>query len=188
VYVALLDAACLVPVVITDTLLRLAEQGLFRPIWSEKIIDEARQALTIVHPELPDVAIARRLRAMNDSFEDAVVPTDAWLPLVEGLELPDPDDTHVVAAAIAGRAECIVTPNLKDFPDKLLASHGIRAVSPDTFLLDQLDIWPARVIRVLHEQAAGTGRPPLSFYEILGRLSRAGTRSFADEVLRRIDD
>jgi predicted nucleic acid-binding protein len=186
VFVAVLDAACLVPAVLTDTLLRLAESGLYRPLWSEQILDEVRRALIDVHPDLDSVAIARRLDMMNAAFEDASVETDAWQPLAESLNLPDPDDRHVLAAAIAGGADSIVTPNLKDFPAKHLAPHGVQAVSPDTFLLDQLDLSPPRVLTVLAEQAADITRPPLTVFDVLDKLSRAGAPSFANEALRHI--
>jgi predicted nucleic acid-binding protein len=186
VYVALLDAACLVPAVLTDTLLRLAENGLYRPLWSPRILGEVRSALTRVHPELRPAAAAERLAAMDRAFPGASVDPDAWQPLVAGLELPDPDDRHVLAAAVAGGADGIVTPNLKDFPAERLAQHGLEAASPDEFLLDHLDISPARVLAALAHQAADTWRPPLTVADVLDRLSRAGAPSFAAEVLRRL--
>lgn len=185
-YVALLDAACLVPAVLTDTLLRLAEHGLYRPLWSEKILAEVRRALMDVHPNLDPNAITRRLDMMNAAFEDASVDVEAWQSLAEALNLPDPDDRHVLAAAIAGGADSIVTPNLKDFPVKHLAPHDIQAVSPDIFLLDHLDLSPPRVLTVLAEQAADTIRPPLTVFDVLDKLSRAGAPSFASEALRHI--
>ena len=123
---------------------------------------------------------------MNAAFEDANINTDAWQSLAESLDLPDPDDRHVLAAAIAGGADSIVTPNLKDFPAKQLAPHGVRAISPDSFLLDHLDLSPPRVLSVLIEQAADTTRPPLTVFDVLDKLSRAGTPSFASEALRHL--
>lgn len=94
---ALLDACVLVPIALTDTLLRLAEADLYRPLWSTAILDEMVAALEYVHPDMRDGRARRRATAMADAFEDACVA--GWEPLLEGLDLPDPDDRHVVAAA-----------------------------------------------------------------------------------------
>ncbi len=123
---------------------------------------------------------------MDQAFKDASVDPAAWQPLVTGLDLPDPDDRHVLAAAIVGGARSIITPNLKDFPAKHLAPHGIDAISPDGFLLDQLDLSPPRILAVLEQQAGDTTRPPLTVFDLLDKLSRAGAPSFADEVLRHL--
>jgi hypothetical protein len=186
VYVALLDAASLVPAVLTDTLLRLAESGIYRPLWSPRILGEVRGALTRVHPDLTPAAIDRRLDTMNRAFPGASIDSTSWQPFVAGLELPDPDDRHVLAAAIAGGADGIVTPNLKDFPAEHLAPHGIEATSPDDFLLDLLDLSPARVLITLTRQAADARHPPLTVFDVLGALSRAGAPSFGAEALRHL--
>ena len=67
-----------------------------------------------------------------------------WEALVPGIELPDPDDRHIVAAAVRGRADLIVTENLRDFPDETLLLWDLEAQSLDGFLLDQLDLPPMR--------------------------------------------
>lgn len=185
-YVALLDAACLVPVTLTDTFLRLAENRLYRPLWSPRILSEVQRTLIKIHPDLSPAAIARRLDMMNAAFKEASVNTDAWQPLVESLDLPDPDDHHVLAAAIVGGAHGIVTPNVKDFPAKHLTPHGIRAIAPDTFLLDHLDFSPPRVLATLIQQANDTTNPPLTVFDILDKLSRAGAPSFSSEALRHL--
>ena len=68
---------------------------------------------------------------MRDAIPDWEVPETAWTAITRGLELPDPNDVHVLAAAIAGHADCIVTSNLKDFPASILMEFGIEAVDPD---------------------------------------------------------
>ena len=89
---------------------------------------------------------------MNEAFDDALVT--GWEPLTTGLALPDPGDAHVLAAAILGRADVIVTQNLKDFPSEVLSPFGIDAVSTDDFLLDQLGLSRSVVQQVIAEQAA----------------------------------
>jgi hypothetical protein len=180
-YAVVLDACALVPVALADTLLRVAEKGLYRPLWSDRILDEAQQAIEEIHP---GIDVLKRFTAMRETFEDAVV-TD-WEPLEGGITLPDLDDRHVVAVAVRANAQAIVTFNVADFPATQLARLGIDAIHPDTFLLDQLDLSPPTVLQVISEQAARTTRPRLTPQELALVLSRAGVPGFADEILRLI--
>jgi hypothetical protein len=95
-----------------------------------------------------------------------------------------PKDRHVLAAAVRGGAQVLVTFNLDDFPDTASAPHDIAVVSPDSFLLDQLDLYPAKVGRALVLQMTEARRPPLTMGELLGRLGRAGVPAFAEEARR----
>ncbi len=183
-YTALLDACVLVPITLADTLLRLAERELFRPLWSDRILGEAADAIVEIHPDLAPDVVAKRFAAMNDTFEDACV--EGWEVLEATLSLPDPDDRHVVAAAMRGRADAIVTANVRDFPDEALAPLGLAVVEPDDFLLDQLDLAPRIVLDALREQAVHTRQPPLTPIDLLARLARAGAPAFADEAGRMI--
>jgi predicted nucleic acid-binding protein len=179
-YSALLDACVLVPNALNDTLLRLAERGFYRPLWSERILEETKRAIIRIHPNISEARIDARLEAMNSAFEDALVT--AWEPVCAGLDLPDPDDRHVWAAAIKGGAQTIVTSNLKDFPEPYLSTTAIVATHPDDFLLDQLDLYPGLALEVLEEQVADLINPPTDLAGILNRLERAGVPRFADAV------
>ncbi|WP_424467041.1 PIN domain-containing protein [Pseudoclavibacter helvolus] len=179
-FAAYLDACTLVPVVLCDTLLRLAERGLYRPLWSDQVIAEAREALTRIHPDIDVNRINARFRSMNEAFDDALV--SGWQPLVEGLTLPDPNDRHILAAALVGRADLIVTANVRDFPGTTLDAFGIAVVTPDEFLLDQLDLRPALVVEVLEEQAHATRDPSLTVDAVLTRLERAQAPQFASTL------
>lgn len=183
-YTAVLDACVLVPIVLTDTLLRVAERELYRPLWSERILGEAEEAVLEVHPDIDAGAIARRFAWMRATFEDSNV--EGWESVDLSLVLPDPDDLHVVAAAVRGRADSIVTTNIQDFPSDVLKSLSIEAVDPDTFLLDQLDLSPRVVVEVIKEQAAHSLHPSLEPVDVLNRLARCGATNFADEVKRLI--
>lgn len=130
--VAVLDANVLYPIVLTDTLLRLAEVGLFEPRWSAAINDEWTRNLLADRPDLTPERVARRRRAMEAAFPRAMVTGHE--PLIGGLDLPDPDDRHVLAAAIHGGAAEIVTFNLRDFPPDRLAPVGRTATHPDEFI------------------------------------------------------
>jgi len=101
-YAVVLDACVLVPIALADTLLRLAERDLYRPLWSARIVAEATDATIDIHPEIPPERVQRRFAAMDDAFEDACV--EGWETLEHTVTLPDADDRHVVAAAMGGRA------------------------------------------------------------------------------------
>jgi predicted nucleic acid-binding protein len=156
VYTVVLDACVLFPNVLRDTLLTLAERELFRPLWSDVILDEVRRNV-LAKRNVDPAAFDRTLALMNAAFDDALV--EDWQPIVIGLELPDPDDRHVLAAAIAGGAQTIVTFNLVDFPTKQLQPHHVDAVHPDSFLLDQLDLSPAVVLNALANKHRDSATP-----------------------------
>lgn len=177
---AFLDTCVLVPIATADLLLRLAEAGLFRPLWSAAILDELERALISVHPDLASGGAQRRVEQMTHAFIDAQVT--GWESITENLDLPDPDDNHVLAAAIAGRADIIVTNNIRHFPDLVLNQHGLEAQSLDEFLLNQLDLSRDVTLRVLTEQAQAARRPPLAPAELLQDLERSGVPSFATEA------
>lgn len=117
---ALLDACTLVPSLKRDVLLEVAERTVYRPLWSAEILDETGRAILRINDKLgkpTDVTtsyVRRLLAQMNRAFPDALVT--GWEPLVSTIDLPDPNDRHVVAAAVIGRADVIVTENRKDFP------------------------------------------------------------------------
>ena len=144
-YTALLDACVLYPLAMTDALLSLATAGFFAAKWTTRIEDEWMRALERQRPDLVGKLGVRR-DSMRDAIPDWEVPEAAWTALVKGIELPDPDDVHVLAAAIAGHADCIVSANLKDFPSAVLLEYGIEAVDPDTFMINQWDLDPVGAI------------------------------------------
>jgi predicted nucleic acid-binding protein len=106
-FTVVLDACVLVPVTAADTLLRLAEREMYRPVWSERILEEAKRAIARLHPELSAAQIDHRFGSMNKAFEDASV--SGWVSLEGSIVLPDEDDRHVVACALAAGADAIVT-------------------------------------------------------------------------------
>jgi hypothetical protein len=178
-YTAVLDACVLVPIALADTLLRVAEKGLYRPLWSGRILAEAQEATEEIHA---GIDVGKRFTSMREAFSDALVT--GWEELEPGIRLPDEDDRHVVAAAIRGGADAIITANLADFPATALGPPGLEAVHPDDFLLDQLDLSPPTILQVIREQAARTRRPPLAPRDLATLLGRAGVPGFADEIVR----
>ncbi len=130
---ALIDACVLYPNVLREIVLGVAATGALVPLWSPRIIAEWQHAAARLGEGAATVAEgeAALLRA---HWPEAEVPPD---PTLEGrLDLPDPADRHVLAAAITARAEVIITLNLRDFPARALAAHGLRARSPDDVLMD----------------------------------------------------
>ena len=96
-YTAFLDACELVPTALADSLLRLADRELYRPIWSGRVLEEVVWAVCALHPGLPEQQIRRRVADTDFAFPDASV--NGWELLVDSVDLPDPGDRHVLAAA-----------------------------------------------------------------------------------------
>jgi len=94
--------------------------------------------------------------------------------LVESLSLPDPDDRHVLAAAICGHAEVIVTFNEKDFPAKVLEEFGVETQHPDEFISHLITLDWSMVCRALKNQRASLKNPPRTADELLDTLEQQG--------------
>ncbi len=167
-YVALLDADVLHPYISVDLLLRLAERRMFQPAWSEEILAEVRDSLVRrgIDPEKVD----HRLDAMREAFPDAMTPgIGRFLSAVPASV--DPGDRHVVAAALAVRAEAIVTRNVSDFAPADLFELGIEVQSLDAFLVSQWTLDRAVVLDALREMEEDRTRPPRTEAEILDALA-----------------
>lgn len=176
-----LDTCVLYPIVLADTLLRVAEQSVFRPHWSPDVMAELRRNLAAVPQIGPDHA-ERRLGAMNRAFPDAIVT--GYEALIEGMEC-HPKDRHVMAAAVHSECQVVVTYNLKDFPSEVMARHQLESVHPDTFLLDQLDLYPDAVVHALWRQSAESARPSLSPLQLMASFENLRLPDFAAELRRR---
>jgi len=174
VYSALLDACVLHPWALCQLQLLIAEHGLFRPVWSGQILEETKRSILRVHPEIEEERISKRIAAMKFAFEDAEVSEAqirARLPAVPE-SVPD-HDRHVVAAALAGRADVIVTSNIRHFSGTDLAELGILVEDPDDFLVDQWYLSAPAVADALVAMALQTKRPSLSPDGVLALLERS---------------
>lgn len=155
-YSVLLDSSVLVPMPLCELLLRLAEEPAFyRPLWSELILQEVGISL-VRDLHLTETQRDRRLTFMRTYFPEALVSVPADLPSALSC-MPDPDDRHVVAAAIRGKADAILTLNLKHFPKECLQQYDIAAISPDEFLIDQFHLNPEGVLDKIDAQAVAIG-------------------------------
>ena len=171
---ALLDANVLYPAGLRDLLLRLADRYLFKPLWSTDIHAEWTASLLADRPEIGADVLERTRAVMDQHFPDALV-TGYEVPVFE-IDLPDPDDRHVLAAAIHGRADLIVTANLRDFPASRLTPHGLAAQHPDTFVADLFEVDPKAVMEAVRGHRAALRNPPRSASEYLAALDRLGLR------------
>lgn len=176
------DACVLYPAPLRDLLVRLAQTGVFRARWTEAILDEVFRNIVADRPDLSPERLTRTRSLMGEAIRDVLVV--GWEELVDGLSLPDSDDRHVLAAAVRGGAQAIVTFNLRDFPKGTLESFGVEAVHPDDFVLDLLDLAPGAVLRALTDQAAGLRNPPVSVPEVLTALEAGGLRRSVAEARR----
>lgn len=116
-FVVVLGANVLYPFRTRDILFTFAHEGLFRARFTEEIVDEWTRNLLARKPELSE-SIRLQVNAIRGAFDECFVT--GHMPLVEGLDMPDPDDRHVLAAAIRCSAQVIVTENKRDFPQDLL--------------------------------------------------------------------
>lgn len=188
-FAALLDTCVLWPSKQRDFLLSLAVENLYRPLWSGEILAELyeceldklteKPCLTAVEAE---VKAAGLIEAMRTHFDDAEVRN--WEPYVGTFGLPDPDDEHVLAAAVAGHAGAIVTENLKHFPAENIPP-GIQVITPSEFAANTVAVAPHVALGVVATISARFGKPPLSVDELLSILR---DRYGMDEAVELMND
>jgi predicted nucleic acid-binding protein len=140
---ALYDACVLYPAPLRDLLMQLALTDLFKARWTDQIHDEWIRNVLKKRPDLTLFQLTRTKELMNSHVRDCLVTGYEYL--IPALELPDPDDRHVLAAAIKAGADLIVTFNLSDFPQATLEQYDIEAQHPDDFISDLIDLKPAKV-------------------------------------------
>jgi predicted nucleic acid-binding protein len=171
-FVAVYDANVLYPSVLRDVLIRIAAAGLVQAKWTDSILDETFRNLRANRPDLDAQKLERTREAMRGALRDCLVI--GYEPLIDSLTLPDPDDRHVLAAAIRAKAQVIVTFNLKDFPPENLGPWDVEAVHPDAFLEAQIDLNPQIVYAVLQRIADSCRKPPLTVANLVESLERTG--------------
>ncbi len=166
------DACVLYPAPLRDLLMRMALTDRFRARWSNTIHDEWIRNLLKQRPELDPAALEKTRTLMNSNVRDSLV--EGFEHLIPALELPDPDERHVVAAAILSGAETVVTFNLQDLAAGALDRYNLDAQHPDDFIVDLFDLHPASVLQALAEQRASLKRPPKTADELLDILLKQG--------------
>ncbi len=163
-----LDACVLIPAALRDILIRAAVRDLYRPYWSETILQEVERNL--VRAQLTTGAQAQRLvNVLRTRFPRAM--TAGYEQLIPSMTTRDEGDRHVAAAAVTTYAQIIVTFNLRDFPEEALALYGIEAQHPDAFLAYLVALAPELMRQVIEQQAAALRNPPKTYDDILDNLT-----------------
>lgn len=180
--VAVYDACVLYPFHLRNVLIQCAFDGLVEARWSDDIHGEWMRNLAANTPALP----IERLIATRDRMKAVLPEADVtnYRPLVADLKLPDPDDRHVLAAAIAGKASVIVTWNLKDFPARDLRPYGVTSQSPDDFLTDLHAAFPDALISSVKRARHNLRKTTPSVEAFVNAIQQGGLKTFSG-VLRR---
>ena len=149
--------------------MRLAMTDLFKAHWTDQIHEEWINAL-LRQDKHSRETLERARDLMDAHVRDAKVT--GYEHLIDTLELPDPDDRHVLAAAIRCNADAIVTFNLKDFPPEKLAFYDIDVLHPDDFIYYQVDMAPPICCRAIHQQRLALKNPEVDVAEFLATLQK----------------
>jgi predicted nucleic acid-binding protein len=175
------DTNVLFPFSLMDLFLALAEDFVIDLVLSDRLLDEWERVIVRGQRRAPESAkkIADIIRV---EFAASIVPAGSYQRLLDQLTGPDPDDLHHIAAAVQGRADTIVTSNIRDFPAVTLAPHGIVASRPDPYLCDLLDRHPDQILRTVTRMASGKKKPPMTVLELAARFDRAGVPDFASRL------
>lgn len=175
---AFLDTCVLYPINLTDVLLRLPDYDRsYRPLWSAGVIEELERNLTAKTSMTP-ARVAKRVGAYAPALPGRHgTGYDALIPQMNCHE----KDRPVLAAAVVGNAEVIVTFNLKDFPAAALEPYDISVVHPDAFLLDQLDLYPEATLTAVVEAVGDRNNPPETIHDFLKKLGKL-TPDFVTEI------
>jgi hypothetical protein len=160
--------------------MRVAGAGLVQAKWTDEILGEVFSSILRQRPDLDASRLARTRELMRTAVPDCLV--EGYQGLADNVDLPDPGDRHVLAAAVRCGAQSIVTNNLKDFPRGSLEPLGIEAIHPDRFILDLLELREGVVLQCLHEQCAALRHPPVTLPDLVFRLETCGLVQAMAEV------
>lgn len=163
------DACVLYPAPLRDLLMHLALTDLYRARWTDMIHNEWTRNLLAKRTDLKPEAIQRTRKLMDMHVRDAKV--ENFEHLIEVIELPDPDDRHVVAAAMHAGAELIVTMNIKDFPKERVAKYNVSAQHPDDFIIDLWDLNKHKVMEAVARHRKSMKNPPKSVEDYLDTMA-----------------
>jgi len=157
---AVLDANVLYGNFPRDLLISLFAEGLYEAKWTGEITDEWVRHLL---ENLPDVTPEKNRRTVFLMHQIRPSPlVENYRQFIDRVDLPDHDDRHVVAAAIASGARKILTWNLRDFPERILKAFGIVAESPDKFMASLIIEHPSEVVTVFRRVRERFKKPPVS--------------------------
>lgn len=169
-FIVIYDSCVLYSAPLRDLFMRLALTDLFHAKWTQEIHKEWMRNLLKNRPDLTAERLELVKTKMDMHVRDCLV--DGYQELINGIKLPDPNDRHVLAAAIKANAQIIVTYNISDFPSTDLSKFEIEAQHPDDFLRHLLDLAPAKVIATVQETRKSLKNPPKTSNEYLDILEK----------------
>lgn len=189
-YTAFVDACTLVSVWRRNLLLTLAEAEFFRVRWSNKVMEETERAIARLLEERGLTDSAARARGsvanMKAAFPEALVEDfDLFETMTYGL--PDKNDEHVLAAAIKTQAQALVTENLADFPEYVLAPLAIEARSADDFIADTIALEEGRAVAAINRMRLRLARPEITQEDLLRSLEAHGLMETASVLAPHIE-
>lgn len=179
-FTAFFDANVFFGVRLRSLVMEVAKSGLFRARWTEQVHDEWIGAVVRRRADLTPDQLRPIATAMDRAIPDTLVT--GYDDLIAGLTLPDPDDRHILAAAIIGRADVIVTFNERDFPADYIQKFGIHTKHPDHFFRDVDGIEPGIIVESAVRDIAHYKNPPLTVSEYTDSLERAGVPMVANHL------
>ncbi|MDQ3010072.1 MAG: PIN domain-containing protein [Acidobacteriota bacterium] len=170
--IAIYDSCVLYPAPLRDLLIRLAQTGLYRAHWTEAIHEEWITNLLEARPDLSRAQLERTRRLMDAAVRDCLIA--GYEGRIDSLTLPDPDDRHVLAAAIEAQAQVIVTFNLRDFPASALQPYGLEAQHPDNFIFRIIALNPLLIRETVETHQQALQKPPKTPDQYFDTLSNQG--------------
>jgi predicted nucleic acid-binding protein len=168
------DSSVLYPAPLRDLLMHLALTNLFKARWTNTIHDEWMRNVLKNRPDLTRERLEYTRERMDTNIPDALVKN--YKELIPSLKLPDPDDRHVLAAAIRAKADTIVTMNLRHFPKAGLEPYNLKAQHPDDFVMRLVGMNASAVFQAIMEQQQSLKKPAKTMKEFLETLEGQGLK------------
>jgi predicted nucleic acid-binding protein len=183
-FTVLYDANVLYPFFLRDLLIQLALEDMFRARWTEKINEEWSSKLIQKKPDISQQTINNTIEKMNKAVPDSLIRN--FESLINSVNLPDSNDRHVLAAAIKGKAQVIVTYNKKDFPIHELNKYDIEAQSPDEFLSNLINLSPNKVFNSVQKVKDRLKNPPYKIEKLIEVYKRQELNTLCNFIETRI--
>lgn len=177
--VVLCDANVLYGQWLRDLVMWLGLRGVLQPRWTAQIEQEWLENLLEHRPDLARARVERTARLMNEVLPQAKIALVTLPESQRGLWLPDPNDVHVLQAAITAKADYLVTFNLNDFPAHVCQELGVRVIHPDPFFTQLAQFHTAEVLTAVEKLQRQKVKPPVSWPEMTQTFARAGLPQLA---------
>lgn len=181
----LYDACVLYPASLRDLLMHLAIMDLYRAKWTNEIHDEWINGVLSNRSDLDRKCLERTRDKMNMNVMDCLVENYQYL--IPTLKLPDPNDRHILAAALHSKSSVIVTYNLKDFPKEIMSQHDIEAQHPDEFLINLIDLSAETICVAINRHRTSLKNPTKTKEEYLLSLKKQSLNNSVEKLREFID-